>query len=149
MIAREWKCRVPENHYDGFISYLYQTGIKDSSITPGFVGAQVFRRPLQGKVEIVLITYWDSLSSIKAFAGEEINQARLYPEDYAYELEPDLFVKHYEVIEHQFGRMEDVDMFRFLNQFSVGQGDYTKDHEMWLGDISLEDAISQIKAKAK
>lgn len=106
MIAREWKCRVPEKHSEGFIAYLYQTGIKDSSITPGFVDAQIFRRSLPGKVEIVLITYWDNLSSIKAFAGEEIDQARLYPEDYAYELEPDFFVKHYEVIEHQFVRME-------------------------------------------
>jgi hypothetical protein len=38
-----------------------------------------------------------------------------------------------------------VETIRFLNQFSVGQGDYTKNREKWLGDISLDDAISQIK----
>jgi len=42
------------------------------------------------------------LESIKAFAGNDISQARLYPEDEVYELEPDLSVQHYEVIEHQF-----------------------------------------------
>lgn len=39
-----------------------------------------------------------------------------------------------------------VDTIRFPNQFSIGQGDYTKDREGWLGDISL-DAISQMKAE--
>lgn len=42
-----------------------------------------------------------------------------------------------------------VDTIRFLNQFSVGRGDYTKERENWLGDISLDDAISQIKAEKK
>ncbi|PTN35636.1 antibiotic biosynthesis monooxygenase [Desulfonatronum sp. SC1] len=57
---------------------------------------------LTDKVELTLITYWDNLESIKAFAGNDISQARLYPEDEVYELEPDLSVQHYEVIEHQF-----------------------------------------------
>jgi hypothetical protein len=39
-----------------------------------------------------------------------------------------------------------VDTIRFFNQFSMGQGDYTKEREKWLGDISLDEAISQIKA---
>ena len=34
----------------------------------------------------------------------------------------------------------------FFNQFSMGQGDYTKEREKWLGDISLDEAISQIKS---
>lgn len=102
MIAREWKCRVPAVHRAGFTAYLYKTGIKDSSATPGYCGAQILHRTLSGKIEITLITYWDSLDAITAFAGEDIAQARLYPEDAKYELEPDLVVQHYEVIEHQF-----------------------------------------------
>jgi heme-degrading monooxygenase HmoA len=102
MIAREWKCRVPEVHSEGFTGYLYETGIKDSSVTPGCLGAQIFRRSFHGKIELTLITYWDELSSITAFAGNDISHARLYPEDEAYELEPDLSVQHYEVVEHQF-----------------------------------------------
>ncbi|MBN1290394.1 MAG: hypothetical protein JXB48_01020 [Candidatus Latescibacteria bacterium] len=42
-----------------------------------------------------------------------------------------------------------VETIRFLNQFLVGRGDYTKERENWLGDISLDDAISQIKAGKK
>ena len=46
-----------------------------------------------------------------------------------------------------FKEMGVVDTIRFLNQFSIGQGDYTKEREKWIGDIYLDDAISQIKAK--
>ena len=45
-----------------------------------------------------------------------------------------------------FKEMGVVDTIRFLNQFSIGQGDYTKEREKWLGDISMDDAITQIKA---
>ena len=101
MIAREWKARCPMTQKAGFIKYLYQTGIKDSSGTIGFKGAQIFTRDLEENTEVTLISYWDSLNAIKAFAGDNIEIARLYQDDYKYELEPDTFVSHYEVIENQ------------------------------------------------
>jgi len=48
-----------------------------------------------------------------------------------------------------FKEMGVVDTIRFLNQFSMGQGDYTKEREKWLREISLGDAISQIKSLRK
>lgn len=45
-----------------------------------------------------------------------------------------------------FKEMGIVDTIRFFNQFSIGQGNYTKEREKWLGDISLDEAISQIKS---
>ena len=42
-----------------------------------------------------------------------------------------------------------VDTIRFLNQFSVGTGDYTRDRENWLKDLSLEEMISEIKSRNK
>ena len=99
MIAREWKARCPKNHIDGFVSYLYETGIKDASQTIGFKGAQIFVRDINNN-EITLITYWDSLQSIKAFSGDNIAVAKLYPEDGNYELDPNGFVFHYQVVEN-------------------------------------------------
>ena len=46
-----------------------------------------------------------------------------------------------------FKEMGVVDTIRFLNQFSVGRGNYTKERDNWLGDISMDDAIAQIKAE--
>jgi NAD dependent epimerase/dehydratase family enzyme len=48
-----------------------------------------------------------------------------------------------------FEKMGGVDTIRFLNQFSIGLGDYTKDREEWLSDISLDDVISQMKVERK
>ncbi|ADZ92979.1 antibiotic biosynthesis monooxygenase [Marinomonas mediterranea] len=85
MIAREWKARVPNRHKEGF------------------KGAQIFcRRFDEQHVEITLITYWPDRESVMAFAGQDIDVAKLYPEDDQYELDPDTFVHHYDVLEHQF-----------------------------------------------
>ncbi|WP_027179095.1 hypothetical protein [Maridesulfovibrio bastinii] len=101
MIAREWKAKCPLKHKDGFIAYLYQTGIKDTCVLEGYMGAQIFTRDLENAAEIKLVTFWKDLECIKKYAGEDIGIARLYPEDYKYELDPDTFVYHYEVIENQ------------------------------------------------
>jgi len=46
-----------------------------------------------------------------------------------------------------FKQMGIVDTFKYLNQFTLGHGDYTKERETWLKDFSLEDIVSEIKAK--
>jgi hypothetical protein len=46
-----------------------------------------------------------------------------------------------------FKEMGVVDTIRFFNQFSMGQGDYTREREKWLGDLSLDEAVSQIKSQ--
>lgn len=102
MYAREWKCRVPLDRREAFLAYLHETGIRETSATKGFQGAQVFLREVEGRAEITLITYWTTLSAVEAFAGKDIDRARLYPEDRAYDLDPDLTVRHYEVIEQIF-----------------------------------------------
>ena len=48
-----------------------------------------------------------------------------------------------------FEKMGVVETIRFLNQFSVGRGDYTKDRSKWLGKITMDDAIAQIKSSKK
>ena len=102
MVAREWKCKCPIGKKDGFIKYLLETGVKETSNARGFLGSQVLARGAGDKVEITLVTYWEELSSIKVFAGEQIEKAKLYPEDWKYDLEPDLMVRHYEVVESTF-----------------------------------------------
>ena len=46
-----------------------------------------------------------------------------------------------------FKKMGIVDTFKYLNQFTLGHGDYTKERELWLKDLSFEDIVSGIKAK--
>jgi hypothetical protein len=48
-------------------------------------------------VEIVTLSFWDSVQAIAAFAGEDIERAVYYPEDDRYLLERDPRVVHYQV----------------------------------------------------
>lgn len=38
-----------------------------------------------------------------------------------------------------------VDTIRFINQFTTGDGDYTKEREKLFGDLSLKEIVSEIK----
>jgi hypothetical protein len=40
-----------------------------------------------------------------------------------------------------------VDTIRFIQHFSPGQGDYTKERNEWLGQISLEDIFTSMKQR--
>jgi len=48
-----------------------------------------------------------------------------------------------------FQQMGIVDTFRFLNQFTLGDGDYTKERSELLKNQTLTDIISEIKANRK
>jgi len=97
MIARIWKCICPVERVDDFIPYLHRTGVNDAVNTEGFRGAQILKKEEGGKSVVVLITFWESMESVKSFAGEDAEKAVLYPEDYKYGIEPELTVEHYTV----------------------------------------------------
>lgn len=97
MIAREWRCTCPADRLDDFIPYLHMTGVRDAEKTPGFAGAEILYRDEGDPVEVVLITFWDSIESIRGFAGVNIEEAVLYPEDYKYGIVSDTVVRHYTV----------------------------------------------------
>ena len=98
MIARTWHGVVPSENADAYLDYLRKTGIPDYGATKGNRGVFVLRRIEGGEAHFLLLSLWDSLEAIKAFAGEDIERARYYPADEAYlvELEPN--VTHYEVL---------------------------------------------------
>ena len=98
MIARAWHGRVPVELADEYYEYLLRTGIPDYRRTPGNAGVYVFRRAESGAVHFLLTSLWDSFASIRAFAGNEVERARYYPEDTRYLLELEPTVTHYEVL---------------------------------------------------
>jgi len=102
MVAREWKCLCPKRTRDGFLAYLYETGVRETSGTAGYRGFEILEREVGERSEFTLITYWESLEAIKAFAGEDIGVAKLYPEDEKYEIISDATVRHYSVIDKGF-----------------------------------------------
>lgn len=98
MIARTWHGRVPAHLADAYHAYLLRTGLGDYASTPGNLGVQVLRRMDDGVAHFLLITFWESLDAIRAFAGPDYERARYYPEDDEYLLDRVPFVTHYDVL---------------------------------------------------
>jgi heme-degrading monooxygenase HmoA len=57
----------------------------------------VLRRIEGDEAEFGVVSLWNSLEDVKAFAGEEVDVARYFPEDERYLLEETPRLKHYEV----------------------------------------------------
>ena len=99
MIARLWHGAVPADKAAEYAQYLRATGILDLQSTSGNQGVYVFRNIEDDAAHFVLISLWESLDSIRAFAGDQVEHARYYPEDADYLLELEPTVTHYEVLD--------------------------------------------------
>ena len=83
---------------EAFRAYLLRTGVPDYKATPGNRGVYVLQRLEGPHAHFLLISLWDSLEAIRAFAGDDVEKARYYPEDAAYLVEMESTVTHYEVL---------------------------------------------------
>lgn len=98
MIARRWRGRVRTEEAAAYVAYIEGTGLAEYRATPGNGGAQMWTRDLgDGTTEVVTVSWWDSLDSIRGFAGDDIETAVFYPEDDDYLVDRDTRVTHYEV----------------------------------------------------
>jgi heme-degrading monooxygenase HmoA len=98
MIARIWRGVVRRDDADAYAEYIANTGMAEYRRTSGNQGAWMLRRDDGDRSEIVTFSLWDSVDSIRAFAGEDIDQAVFYPEDDRFLIERDRTVQHYEVV---------------------------------------------------
>jgi heme-degrading monooxygenase HmoA len=97
MIARQWHGAVLAERADAYLRYLEKTGIPDSKATPGNRGVFVLTRRAGRVAHFVFVSLWESREAIRAFAGDDLEKARYYPEDEDYLLELEPTVTHYEV----------------------------------------------------
>jgi heme-degrading monooxygenase HmoA len=97
MIARIWKGAVRSDDSDDYVRYMRETGVAEYAATPGNRGVWMLRRAVGQRTEFVMFTLWESLDAVKAFAGDDYEQAVFYPQDDRFLIERDLTASHYEV----------------------------------------------------
>ena len=97
MIARMWHGRVLSTKASEYRAFLNAWAIPDYRSVPGNISVYILEREEPPVTHFVTLTFWESLAAIRAFAGDDPNMAKYYPEDAGFLLEFEPTVVHYEV----------------------------------------------------
>jgi antibiotic biosynthesis monooxygenase (ABM) superfamily enzyme len=97
VIARVWRGATLGEDADAYAAYIEASAMKPARSLPGLRGTLVLRRLNAGYAEFETILLFDSMDDVKAFAGDDLDQAVFFPEDDRYLVQRDLEVAHYEV----------------------------------------------------
>jgi diaminopimelate epimerase len=98
-ILRRWSSRIRTEDREAYVAYIAGTGIPDYAATPGNLGCEMLARDLDdGTTEVTTLSWWPSMDPIRAFAGEDADRARYYPEDDRFLLEKPPGVEHHNVV---------------------------------------------------
>ena len=98
MIARVWRGWTPPQNADAYEQFLRTRMFPSIHRVPGYLGADLLRRDTGDEIAFVTITRFESLESVRAFAGEDYEQAVVEPEARALLSRFDERSEHYEVV---------------------------------------------------
>ena len=80
-IMRLWHGEVSIEKADDYEKFMIEKAAPDYSSIDGLLNLYFQRKDETTKAHFLLVTIWDSLESIKRFAGEEPELAKYYLED--------------------------------------------------------------------
>jgi heme-degrading monooxygenase HmoA len=103
MIIREWRGRASELKADAYPKHFREAVVPELRNVPGFLGAHLSRRRIGDRIEYLVLTRWQSMDAIRAFAGVTVDRAVVQPQAVAALDDFDASVQHYEVIEELSG----------------------------------------------
>jgi heme-degrading monooxygenase HmoA len=98
MIARIWHGITARAKGDAYAGFLNARAIPDYRGTAGNLSVHILRRDEDDRTHFITLTFWESLETIKGFAGEPVDRAKYYPEDRDFLLEFEPKVQHWEVV---------------------------------------------------
>ncbi len=98
MIVRMWHGRVPTEKARAYCEFLNARAIPDYQSIPGNLSVYILERPEGEVTHFITMTFWESLDAIRAFAGDDVEVAKYYPEDQDFLLAFEPTVVHYKVV---------------------------------------------------
>jgi len=97
VIARTWRGWTRKEDAEAYVAYVEETGMTAYRSTPGNHGAWILRRDDGDRTEFVTLSFWDSLDAVRAFAGDDVEQAVFYDEDDRFLVDRETTVHHWQL----------------------------------------------------
>jgi heme-degrading monooxygenase HmoA len=80
VIARTWRGWTARENADSYERFLRGSLIPEMRRLDGFRGAHILRRDAADDVEFVIVTMFESLDAVRAFAGDDYETPVIEPE---------------------------------------------------------------------
>ena len=97
MIARVWSAETTAAGAPAYVEHLRGHVLPALRSLDGYSGATLLERATPDAVEVLVVTFWRSLDSVRGFAGADLEGAVVAEEAAALLTRFDRRVRHYEV----------------------------------------------------
>ncbi len=97
-ILRMWKARSTAEKIGLYVQHATKKVFPALRAIEGHRGAYLLRRSINGVVEIVVLTLWESMEAVRQFAGAQPEKAVVEPEARAVLTDFDDSVTHFEIV---------------------------------------------------
>ena len=97
MIARYWSAHLPTQSLPLYVQHFSQRVSSTLKGVPGFVRAELLTRNIGNEIELIVVTVWESIGAITAFAGTDYERAVVDPAAAALLTSYDHRVRHFEI----------------------------------------------------
>ncbi len=98
MIARLWHGWTAPENADAYEEFLRTKMFPSIHRVPGYLGAELLRRQDGDEIAFITITRFESLESVRTFAGEDYEAAVVEPEARRLLSRFDRRSEHYEIV---------------------------------------------------
>ena len=97
MIARLWRGVTLAERTADYLAFLQTRAVPDYRATPGNLSVEILHRTTGATTHYLILSRWESMQAIEAFAGSDVSRAKYYREDEDFLLEVEPTVQHYQV----------------------------------------------------
>jgi heme-degrading monooxygenase HmoA len=98
MISRHWRGIARTEAADRYVAHLRGDTFPQLAKLGGFVDAAILKRAVPAGVEFRIVTTWESLEAIRAFAGVNLEKAVVPEAVQQMMVAFDATVEHYEIV---------------------------------------------------
>jgi heme-degrading monooxygenase HmoA len=98
MIERVWSAHTTREGAARYAEHFRTTVLPELAAVAGYRGARLLEREHDGGVEVVVVTRWQTLEAIRAFAGEELDRAVVHAAAAALFTDYERKVRHFGVV---------------------------------------------------